>query len=192
MGKNYYELFGIKETASSEEIKEAYHRLIFKYHPDRNPNNEKCGEITRKIILINDTLTDASKRFEYNKELEKQRASGTKKTETTETLWDDELNNQTHYRERKSKYQNPSKQETYNYQAQSRKEYTQTSKDTFDRKEQTRNTNNGQFSDQRPPDETVVQDSDESRVSNQGYAKFFAGILFVGIIIYSYLISQKI
>ena len=36
--KKYYELFGLDEKASKEDIRKAYRKLAMKYHPDRNPD----------------------------------------------------------------------------------------------------------------------------------------------------------
>jgi DnaJ-class molecular chaperone len=36
MEPNYYAVLGLKETASAEEVQEAYRRLVKAYHPDRS------------------------------------------------------------------------------------------------------------------------------------------------------------
>lgn len=50
--KNPYEVLGVKEGASEEEIKQAYRELVKKYHPDRyadNPLKELAEEKMREI-----------------------------------------------------------------------------------------------------------------------------------------------
>ncbi len=34
--KDYYEILDVNKTAGQQEIKEAYRKLAFQYHPDRN------------------------------------------------------------------------------------------------------------------------------------------------------------
>lgn len=43
--RKYYEILGLNEGASLEEIKKAYHNLVIKYHPDHGGNIEKMAEI---------------------------------------------------------------------------------------------------------------------------------------------------
>ena len=58
--KNPYEVLGVKETASQEEIKKAYRELVKQYHPDRyvnNPLKDLAEEKLREINEAYDTLT---------------------------------------------------------------------------------------------------------------------------------------
>jgi DnaJ-class molecular chaperone len=65
--KDYYQILGIPENSSQEDIKNAFRKLAFKYHPDKNPGNEKQAE--EKFKEINEAfsvLSDASKRQQYD------------------------------------------------------------------------------------------------------------------------------
>jgi curved DNA-binding protein len=65
--KDYYDVLGIKKTASEEEIKKAYRALAMKYHPDRNPGNKKEAE--ERFKEINEAyavLSDKDKRRQYD------------------------------------------------------------------------------------------------------------------------------
>lgn len=59
MQRNPYEVLGLKEGASAEEIKAAYRELVKKYHPDRhqdNPLEELAEEKMREINEAYETL----------------------------------------------------------------------------------------------------------------------------------------
>ena len=46
-----YSILGISATATKDEIKKAYRKLIMQWHEDRNPNNtEEAKAMSRKII----------------------------------------------------------------------------------------------------------------------------------------------
>lgn len=40
-GKNYYEILGLKENATQQEIDEAYKKLSKQWHPEKNSANRK-------------------------------------------------------------------------------------------------------------------------------------------------------
>ena len=65
--KDYYRILGVPDNANQEEIKKAFRRLAFKYHPDTNPGNEKQAE--ERFKEINEAygvLRDKSKRQQYD------------------------------------------------------------------------------------------------------------------------------
>jgi len=64
--KNYYEILGISTTATQEEIKQAYHKLAKKYHPDINPNNKQAEEQLKEINEAYNTLSDIDKKTDYD------------------------------------------------------------------------------------------------------------------------------
>lgn len=66
MSESFYNILGISETASKDEIKKAYRSLSLKHHPDRNPNNLEAVSKFQKINEAYETLSDDQKREEYD------------------------------------------------------------------------------------------------------------------------------
>lgn len=64
--RDYYQILGVPETASTAEIKKAFRRLAKQHHPDRNPNSPSAAERFKEINEAQDVLTDPAKRKHYD------------------------------------------------------------------------------------------------------------------------------
>jgi molecular chaperone DnaJ len=64
--KDYYELLGVKKSASAEDIRKAFRKLARKYHPDVNPGDRAAEEKFKAISEANDVLSDPKKRKIYD------------------------------------------------------------------------------------------------------------------------------
>ncbi|XP_076235425.1 dnaJ homolog subfamily C member 17 isoform X2 [Calliopsis andreniformis] len=67
MDLDLYELIGVTQTASTQEIKKAYRKKALSCHPDKNPNNPKATELFHELSRALEILTDASARAAYDK-----------------------------------------------------------------------------------------------------------------------------
>jgi len=63
----YYDILGIKATATQAEIKKAYRVMALKYHPDKNLGDEEAGEKFKKVSEAYQILSDPDLRANYNK-----------------------------------------------------------------------------------------------------------------------------
>ena len=56
MNKNYYDILGVSNNASHDEIKKAYRRLSLIHHPDKNGNTEddKFKELNEAYSILSD------------------------------------------------------------------------------------------------------------------------------------------
>ena len=60
--KNYYDILGVKEDASNEQIKKAFKDIAKKEHPDRGGNEARFKEANEAY----DTLKNSQKRHDYD------------------------------------------------------------------------------------------------------------------------------
>jgi len=63
--RDYYDVLGVPRDADAKTIKDAYHRLAMKWHPDRNksPDAEKKSKDIAKAYAV---LSDPKKRAKYD------------------------------------------------------------------------------------------------------------------------------
>jgi molecular chaperone DnaJ len=59
---NYYDILGVKKSASTDEVKKAFRRLARKHHPDAGGSEEKFKEINEAY----EVLSDKEKRAQYD------------------------------------------------------------------------------------------------------------------------------
>jgi molecular chaperone DnaJ len=64
--KDFYQVLGVPDSASPEDIKKAYRKLAKQYHPDANPNNPKAAERFKEVSEAHSTLADPEKRKQYD------------------------------------------------------------------------------------------------------------------------------
>ena len=64
--KDYYKILGVERSASSAEIKRAYHRLARIYHPDKNNGNDRFLEKFKDITEAYKVLGNLDNRLKYS------------------------------------------------------------------------------------------------------------------------------
>ena len=64
--RDYYEVLGLGRGASEDEIKKAYRKAAFEFHPDRNPGNKQAEAKFKEATEAYEVLRDATKRARYD------------------------------------------------------------------------------------------------------------------------------
>ena len=64
--RDYYEILGISNSSSNDDIKKAFKKLAMKHHPDRNPDNPKAEESFKEIQEAYAVLSDPQKKSAYD------------------------------------------------------------------------------------------------------------------------------
>ena len=73
---DYYQVLGVKPTATATEIKSAYRKLARKRHPDVNRGSEKAAREFALLSLAYHTLIDPQERAFHDQQLTSQRNGG--------------------------------------------------------------------------------------------------------------------
>jgi curved DNA-binding protein CbpA len=105
---DYYALLGIPSNASTEEIKKAFRRKAFEWHPDRNISEDakEMMQLLNEAFLI---LKDQEARNRYDEEYQK----------FQESKWKSEINRDSRDADTKEDY----KHESYNIQDEQLKQW---------------------------------------------------------------------
>lgn len=64
--RDYYEILGVPRDATEGDIKKAFRRLAFKYHPDRNRDDGAEGKF-KEVNEAYEALSDPDKRARYDR-----------------------------------------------------------------------------------------------------------------------------
>lgn len=64
--RDYYEVLGIERNVSEPDIKSAYRKVAFQYHPDRNPGDKQAEEKFKQASEAYQVLSDPEKRRRYD------------------------------------------------------------------------------------------------------------------------------
>jgi DnaJ-class molecular chaperone len=65
-GKKLYKALGLSASASPDEVKKTFRKLARRYHPDRNPGDEKAEKRFKEISAAHEVLSDPKRKALYD------------------------------------------------------------------------------------------------------------------------------
>ena len=66
MQKDYYDILSVPKNCSQEDIKKAFRKMAFKYHPDRNKGKPEVEAKFKEAAAAYEVLGDPKKRAQYD------------------------------------------------------------------------------------------------------------------------------
>jgi hypothetical protein len=67
--KDYYKTLGVPANSTLQDIKAAYRKLAFQYHPDKNPENTYAAALFQELHEAYQTLSNTNRRKIYDEDL---------------------------------------------------------------------------------------------------------------------------
>ena len=65
--RDYYDVLGLTNSATADELKKAYRKIAMQFHPDRNPGNKDAEEKFKEAAEAYDVLSTPEKRTQYDR-----------------------------------------------------------------------------------------------------------------------------
>jgi DnaJ-class molecular chaperone len=67
LARDPYEVLGVAKTASADDIKKAYRKLVKQLHPDLHPGDAKAADRFKEVSAAYDIIGDETKRAKFDK-----------------------------------------------------------------------------------------------------------------------------